>query len=306
MTNPAVRALGYPEEARLLVTHLDDVGMNPGANTAWESTLRAGALASASVMMPCPAAHDALSLAGRLAAEKTHPDLGVHLTLTCEWDVHRWGSYNPALNQLLSDSEGFLPRTEGVHESATATPAGRKAVEDELHAQIDGALARYTDITHLDSHMFALLYPPNLEIYIRLALEYRLPCMLGGSVEAWRDWCGTEEQARGMAQAVSPLRDAGMPLFDRIAGMPLENPPRDRPAAARNLIQNSVPGLNFLFLHANDDTREIREIAGDWEARKGDMDVFSDPELKNFIEGEGIHLVGMRELRNLWRSAGTV
>ena len=104
-----------------------------------------------------------------------------------------------------------------------------------------------------------------------------------------------------MAAAVGPAREAGIPLFDRVLGLPLEDSPEDRKATARELIAGSVPGLNFLYLHANADTRELRAFAGDAEQRIGDLEVFTDPELKDFIEGEEIRLIGMRMLRDLMR-----
>lgn len=283
---------------KYLVIHLDDVGMCLAANSAWETVHKAGVVSSASIMMPCPWAPEALERAKRLG----NPDLGVHLTLTCEWDLYRWGPYGPGQRGLLCDDEGYLPRSENEHERITASGEGRLAVKAELEAQIEGALAAGVDITHLDSHMFAALYPPNLEIYMDLALKYRLPAMMPGSVEAWKPWCRDEIEAAELSSAVAPAREAGMPLFDRIVGVPLENPPEDRQAAAEGLIRDCVPGLNFIFLHASDDSPELRTIAADWKSRVGDLEVFSNPDLFEVIREEGIQLIGMRELRDLLRA----
>ena len=296
--NPVLSALGHLPDARLLVVHLDDVGMNAGANSAWEAVHRAGTVSSASVMMPCPAAQAALGMWDRLAEEGTEPDVGVHLTVTCEWESYRWGALNPQLGLILNQSDGGMPRTAEEHGRLVTS---RESVYWELRHQIDAARGNGRDLTHIDSHMFALLYPPRLEVYMQLALEYRLPCMLPGTVDAWRPWCGDDGEAADLTAAVEPVRTAGMPLFDRVCGVPLENPPEDRPAAVRQLVRDSVPGLNFLFLHANEATDEVKGFADDWPARQGDMDVFSDPDLRLFIEDEGIVLVGMRELREVWR-----
>jgi predicted glycoside hydrolase/deacetylase ChbG (UPF0249 family) len=289
--------MSFPRDARVLVTHLDDVGMCLAANTAWESVFRAGTVSSASVMMPCPWAPEALIRAKGLEG----CDLGVHLTLTCEWDVYRWGPYGPGTRELLTDSDGYLPRTEVEHERITASTEGRTAVAAEMEAQLQGALSAGVDITHLDSHMFSALYPPNLEIYMNLALKYRLPAMLPGNVEAWRPWCRSHEEAAALTEAVGPARKAGMPLFDRVVGVALDNPPPDRISAVQRLIRDCIPGLNFLFLHAADDQPELRMIAGDWKSRVGDLEVFSSPGILELIAEEGIQLVGMRALRDMMR-----
>ncbi len=299
--NPVLAALGYSPDTRLLVIHLDDVGMNSGTLSAWEAVLRAGGITSASVMMPCPDADDALDLAGRLQNQGLPVDMGVHLTLTCEWEKRLWGTRSPALAPLLTDSRGALPRNMREHLEITSNPESRAAVEKELRTQIEEALSGFSDLTHIDNHLFTLLYPPNLETYMNLALEYRLPCLLPGSPEAWRPWCGSDEEAEVLNAAVEPVRAAGMPLFDSIFGSPLEDPPADRAGAVRQLIRESVPGLNFLFLHANEATDEVKSFVWDWKERQGDMEVFSDPSLRNFAGTEGIILIGMKELRNLWR-----
>ena len=297
--NPALASLGLPPDARVLVTHLDDVGMNLGTVDAWEACHAAGGLSSASVMMPCPWAPEALARAPKLG----NPDLGVHLTITCEWESYRWGPFGPGRRNLLSDESGYFPKDAREHFRITAAPEARRAVAEEIRAQLDAALERWPDVTHVDSHMFALLYPPNLEMYVDLAKEYKLPCMLPGSVEAWRPWTGSDEDAEAMARAVRPALDAGIPLFDRVVGVPLSDPPPDRKAATEALIRDCVSGLNFLFLHANADTPELRGIAADWRERRGDLEVFSNPGLRSFIEAEGVRLMGMRELRDLMRSA---
>jgi hypothetical protein len=248
-------------------------------------------------MMPCPWAPDALLRARNLE----NPDLGVHLTLTCEWETYRWGPYGPGSRDSLCGSDNYLPRTEEEHYRITASPEGHNAVETELRAQLEGALASGIDITHLDSHMLTALYPPNLEIYLKLALEYRLPAMIPGTPEAWRPWSSDDVEAAELTAAVKPAMDAGMPLFDRVCGVPLDNPPTDRMEAAAELIRSCVPGLNFIFLHAAADSPELRTIARDWRGRVGDLGIFSMPYLGTVIQKEGVQLVGMKALRDVMR-----
>ncbi|HUX88903.1 MAG TPA: ChbG/HpnK family deacetylase, partial [Chloroflexota bacterium] len=76
--------MGYPSDAKLLIVNGDDIGMCHAANVATVTGLREGILTSASLMVPCPWALEAIQLISGL-------DVGVHLTLTAEWKTFRWG-----------------------------------------------------------------------------------------------------------------------------------------------------------------------------------------------------------------------
>ena len=296
--NPFLAALGLPPDARVLVLHLDDVGSSLASNIAWEALHRAGALSSAAVMMPCPWAPDALMRHRRMEGV----DLGVHLTLTCEWDVYRWGPYGPGPRSPLIDREGFLPKTAAELERITSGAAGLAAVESEMCGQIAGALAAGVDVTHIDAHMFAAFQPAYAETYVSLAREYGVPAMMPGTEAAWADWCSPAE-ARQAAEAVRPLREAGLPLFDKLLEISRELP-ADQLRRAEECVRGCVPGLNYLFFHACADTPELRAYAADWPCRVGDFAAVSDGRLREVIREEGVVLLGMREIRDAMRSAG--
>ena len=298
--NPFLAALGLPPDARVLVIHLDDVGSGLGPNVAWEALHRAGALTSAAVMMPCSWAPDALKRYGRMEGA----DLGVHLTLTCEWDAYRWGPFGPGKRSPLVDGEGFLPKTTREHLELTAGADGRAAAASEMRAQIEGALDAGVDVSHVDAHMFTAFHPANVDAYLSLAKEYRVPAMLPGTEAAWAEWSSPEE-ARRAAEALRPLREAGRtPLFDRLMGLSRDLP-ADQLNRAKECVRGCVPGLNYLFFHASEDTPEIRAYAADWECRVGDFAAMADASLRDAIRDEGVVPMGMRELRDAMRSLGT-
>jgi predicted glycoside hydrolase/deacetylase ChbG (UPF0249 family) len=97
--------LGYPKDAKVLILHVDDVGMSWDSNEGAKRAIEKGVATSWSVMMPCPWVPDVLHYL------KQHPetDAGLHLTLTSEWKEYRWGplSGKPSTPGLV-DSEGAL------------------------------------------------------------------------------------------------------------------------------------------------------------------------------------------------------
>src|SRR2546422_2842643 len=124
--------LGYPAGAKLLILHADDLGAAHSIDAASFDALDKGIISSASIMMPTPWVTEVAAYA------RAHPnaDLGLHLTLTSEWQTYRWGSVAPADKvQSLLDSSGAFPS------DVAPVVANAKAadVERELRAQVDRA-----------------------------------------------------------------------------------------------------------------------------------------------------------------------
>src|SRR6185295_8360623 len=78
---------GVANEARVMAIHVDDVGMCHGANQAFIELSRSGGVTCGSVMVPCPWFREIADA----ARDDPSLDLGVHLTLTSEWQHYRWG-----------------------------------------------------------------------------------------------------------------------------------------------------------------------------------------------------------------------
>ncbi len=85
--------LGYPKGAKVVILHVDDVGMSFDSNEGAIRSMTEGVANSCSVMMTCP------WVPGYLHYLKDHPeiDAGLHLTLTSEWKDYRWGPYQVKL-----------------------------------------------------------------------------------------------------------------------------------------------------------------------------------------------------------------
>src|SRR5882762_3068484 len=160
--------LGYAPDARLVIINADELGLTRASNVGVYDALRHGEATSASLMVPAPWARDA-------AAGYRGEDVGVHLTLNAEWDTYRWGpiSHSPSLR----DGDGGFPRTiVDLWEHGDIDE-----VRKEGRAQIERAIYWGFDVSHLDSHVGALLGRPEFfDVYLELALEFGLPFRLPG------------------------------------------------------------------------------------------------------------------------------
>src|SRR6185295_6994572 len=173
-TNPKalLERLGYPPETKLLIVHADDLGMAHTINLASIKGLESGLVSSASIMIPCPWLPEIAAYA------RSHPDadLGLHLTLTSEWSLYRWGPVLPKDRVAsLLDRDGYFYPTE----TDAAARIDPKEAEAEIRAQIARARALGIEPTHLDSHMGTLYQNQVLfETLFRVARENKLLIMV--------------------------------------------------------------------------------------------------------------------------------
>jgi chitin disaccharide deacetylase len=270
--------LGYDADARVLIINCDDLGACHAANVGVYESLRSGLATSATLMVPCPWARDA-------AAGYLGEDIGVHLTLNCEYDVYRWGPITHAPSLL--DGDGGLPRTiTDVWDHADLDEVRR-----ECRAQIERAILWGFDVSHLDSHMGTLqLRPEFFDIYLELAVDYQLPLRLSG---------GSTERVVGF-----PFRrlatEEGVLFPDHFVLVPSG-------VGSRRVIERTIfdlrPGVTEMYVHPAADTPELRALAPDWANRVDDHHlIVHDNALKALVTRSGVHLAGFREIRDLMRA----
>lgn len=295
-SNPWLKRMGLSPKDRLVILHADDLGLSQASVEAFRQLFHAGLVRCGAVMVPCPW----FPAAVKMAADNPGMDLGVHLTLTSEWEALRWGPISTRQPESgLIDKQGYFPRGNAeVHKKVDPVAAKR-----ELYAQVETAQAAGLDVTHIDTHMGTVLHPRLMSAYITLALDMRLPALIPRWSEEDLLRRGLDGETAAMAaRNLQEMEASGYPLIDREVGMPLDKP-EDRLATARRLLGSLSPGITHFIFHPAVETPEMKELAGDWQARAGDAAVFQTQELRDFIRGEGLVLTGYREIRDLLRGA---
>jgi len=282
--NPALRELGYADDDRVVVVHADDVGMFGATVDAFFDLADDGLISAGSAMVPCPWFP---SVAARARA-RPDVDIGLHLTLTCEWDDYRWAplsTRDPASG--LIDEEGYFFRNQRQW-----TALDPRAARAEMEAQVDRALAAGVDVTHVDCHMFAMLHPDLVEHYVDLAFSRRIPALMTRQPQ----WVATLSET-----AIAEWEAAGLPVFDHLREMPLDAPPEEWLAVTTRLFEELPPGLTYLITHPARDTPELRAVAADWQQRVADGEGLASEELAARVRGAGVQTIGWRPLRELLR-----
>jgi chitin disaccharide deacetylase len=300
--NPVLSRLGFDADDRMVIIHADDIGICQATVSAYADLLEFGLISSAATMAPCPW----FPLLADLCRRHPEVDMGVHLTLTSEYDALRWGpvsTRDPSTG--LIDSEGYFHRrSEQVQEQGDAA-----AVQVELDAQVRRALAAGIDVTHVDTHMGSVAHPKFVAAYVQLGLQHRLPfMMLRLDADGWRRMGFDGEMASLAVSFVQQMEDQGQPLIDHLAMLPLDQasdwPLGERVQLAKKVLGSLPPGMTHFIIHPAQDTPELRAAATQsWPARVADYRAFTSDELRDYVRDCGLHIIGYRALRDLLRDA---
>jgi predicted glycoside hydrolase/deacetylase ChbG (UPF0249 family) len=283
-TKTVAERLGYPPDSKLLIIHADDLAVAHSVDAASFDALDKNAVTSASVMVPCPWLNEVAAYA------KEHPnaDLGLHLTLTSEWKIYRWGPVESKDKVLsLLDSSGYLwPETAPAAQNIKPEEAQR-----EIRAQIERAIAAGIHPTHLDSHMGVLFATPELfAVFAKVAHDYKLPFL---------------------AVRVSDERRKLLTLLtekDIVLDSLVMANPTVRAAEWKEFYGNAIkslrPGLTEMIVHLGHDDAELQAVTLDhpdfgsaWRQR--DYEFVTSPEFKKLLNENHVILVQWKDLQKL-------
>jgi predicted glycoside hydrolase/deacetylase ChbG (UPF0249 family) len=295
--NPYMQKLGYSDTDRVVIVHTDDIGMCHASVQAFQDLWAFGTITSGATMVPCPW----FPAVVRMCRENPAIDMGVHATLNAEWESYRWGpvSTREADSGLMDNAGYFHQWHQAVYDNAKP-----EAVEKEVDAQIERALAAGIDVTHVDSHMGTIMNHLFVQSYIQAASSRLLPSMLPRLDAKGIEMMGVGEQERLMYMPIMQMLESmGLPMLNGLLSMPLNEPNESTQLeTAKELLGDLSEGITHFVLHPSIDTPELRAIAPDWESRLANYNVFMSDALKMFLEREDFKLIGYRYIRTALRN----
>lgn len=295
--------LGYPKGKKVIILHIDDVGMSYESNQGTIKSMTEGVANSLSIMMPCG------WVPGFVHYMKEHPDIdaGLHLTMTSEWKDYRWGPLaGKSQVKGMVDSEGAMWRSV----ADVVKNASPDEVEREIRAQLDRARTMGFEPTHLDSHMGTLFASPAfLERYVKVGMEEKIPVMFpaGHNTSILAGEKMVSDRIDMMRAVGKKIWDSGLPVLDDLENnsygwkgpesgdtskKALQKYKTEKYIAA---LKNLKPGLTMVIMHCTINSEIVPHITDSGPTREGDYLAMIDPELRKFIEKEGIILTTWRE-----------
>lgn len=268
----SVHAASAQEPPRLIV-RADDMGYSHAGNEAIRRTYTDGIATSVEVIVPSPWFPEAV----RMLAATPEVDVGVHLTLSSEWDNIKWRPVSESPS--LRDEDGYFypmiaPNPNYPNRSLSEKGWVVADVEREFRAQIELALRHIPRVSHVSGHMNSTGLSPEVSAIVRdLTQEYGID--------------------------IEPS-DLGV---QRASYVGARETSEEKIASLIRMLEGLEPGKTYLFVdHPGLDSPELRaihhigyeDVAVD---RQGVTDAWTDPRVKELIRARGIELIGYRELR---------
>ncbi len=282
---------------KYLLVNADDFGMCNSANEAVFDLFKNGYLKSSTVMMPCAAAKDAVDFS------IAHPEyaIGIHLTMTAEWQTHRWKPLTDG--KSLIDNEGFM-----WHSAKDVGKYGKyDELEKEMRAQIDLAHSWGMKPSHVDNHMGSLYGHLTgrfslLKMTLRVCGEYGYAYRM--FLEHDKRICPRGVPYFAYAACTKISKHWGkkynviMPdylLFPDWGVMPKDSYESYKKRILE--IWCDIPeGVTETFVHPALETDELKSITGNWWQRVWEYQLMKDPETIKTLTDHGVELISYREL----------
>ena len=283
--------------AKYLIVNADDYGMCTAANEAVKELFLGGWLKSATVMIPCPAAKEAVQFS------IDHPEyaIGVHTTLTSEWEKYRWKPLTPG--KSLVDEDGYM-----WHESDMVEKNAKyKEIEAEVRAQIEYAHTLGMKPSHIDNHMGSLYghYTGRLSLG-KLALK-----ICGDYGYAYRIFTKNDKRIcpagtpYALYSAITVLTRMWGKKYNVIMPDYLLFPDwNDDMRVSYEVYRDTIlkiwtdlpDGVTETFIHPSIENDELKGITGRWLDRVWEYQLMKDPYTHEYLKKHGVELISYREL----------
>ncbi len=284
--------------AKYLIVNADDYGMCKAANDAVHELFEGGWLKSSTIMMPCPAAKEAVEFS------IAHPEyaIGIHLTMTSEWGKYRWKPLTDG--KTLVDEEGFM-----WHESDQVEKnASYEDLEREIRAQIDLAHKMGMKPSHTDNHMGSLYghYTGRLglaKMTLRVCGEYGYAYRLYTKHDKRICPNGTPYFLYAAITLLSKKwgKKYNVVIPDYLLFPDWNDDMRVSYEVYRDTILKiwtDIPedGVTETFVHPSVESDELKGITARWQDRVWEYELMKDPYVHQYLKEHGVELISYREL----------
>ena len=260
-----------------LVIRIDDMGAFHSVNKASVATYRDGIAKSVEVMPVAAWFPEAV----KMLKENPGLDVGLHLTLTSEWENVKWRPLTHCPS--LTDKDGYFypmikPNPNYPGQARTEHEWDIREIEQEFRAQIEVALQNIPQLSHLTGHMASTAFSKEVnELTLRLAKEYNLSCI---------DRMDSDKEYN----------------FQYIGYTGPNKTLQDKESSFLASLEKLEAGKRYLFLdhpaYADDEMETVFHIGYEnvAEDRQGVTDLLTSPRVKQAIEERGIRLIDINQL----------
>lgn len=252
-----------------LIINADDFGLSESVNNGIVDCLQAGVVTSTTIMMNQKGVDHAIDL----YKQGLVPEIGLHFTVTSGRPL----SPMAEVPSLIDEYGNFIDKVALMDKKVDADE-----VYKELQAQYNAALEAGLDINHIDSHHFAGVFAPLKSAFVRFSNDYQVP------VRRVDTFVG------GQSALKVPTTDAfDLGFFDE--GATKEN--------LKSMIlayrEKYPDGVVEFMCHPSSEQKleELYDVTGYVGMRVVERDILTSPDMRRWLEDQGVESVGFDILR---------
>ncbi|WP_010274298.1 polysaccharide deacetylase family protein [Paenibacillus senegalensis] len=276
--------------ARQLIINCDDFGQSEPMNRAIIGLLEERRVSSATIMAPAPGFEQAAEWCRR----KGVTNVGLHLTLTSEFDAIRWPSLTA--HPSLHDESGHMHKTVEAFERLADTAAVLK----ELAAQYDKAKQQGIQLSHADNHMGSLYGTATGRSHIpqalKLCAKWGLPFRLFRKVHPGDPLLGAMpgvEKAAAKASALAGVLGVAIP--DYLLSHPFSIREGETYEQFKQELISKLydlpEGISESYIHPAVEDAYMQENVPHWEKRVWEFKLMFDEDFAYTLKDAKVELV---------------
>jgi len=297
----------YTFTVRQLIVNADDFGLTTGVNRAIAEAHRDGIVSSATLMANGAAFDDAVVAARGLPKLS----VGCHVVLVDGVPVAPAAQLDTLVAVRSAEPEKFYSSLSAFAARATLGGFDREQLVEEITAQIRKVQAAGIEVTHLDSHKHAHIFPEILAAMLRAAKicgvrAIRSPFVPMKAITA-QQFAGKRilmkryGQVRILNMFAGAFRRhlvrSGLRAPDGIIGV-IETGVLDA-VLLRQALASLPKGTWELVSHPGYADADLRAAHTRLvESRERERSLLTSPELKEFLSQQEIRVIGYREFVN--------
>ncbi|GAA0135105.1 hopanoid biosynthesis-associated protein HpnK [Paenibacillus sp. YSY-4.3] len=293
--------------SRKLIINCDDFGQSPAMNQAIMHLLEEGKVSSATMMAVAPGFEEAAAWSAR----RRQPNVGLHLTLTSEFEALRWGSLTGDIS--LQDESGHLYKTVREFEQKART----RAVAKELDAQYERVKKAGITISHVDNHMGSLYGIATgrsmLPLLFWKASRWKVPARFFRCIVPDDPLLSSLSGIERPVARASALADAlGVPIPDYLLSHPFGLQSGETYDSFKRSIIDKLyrlpSGVSEMYFHPGREDAWMMAYIPDWQKRVWEFRLLLDDDFAYAMQDARVEMVDYRyvrkKLRRPWIRSG--
>mgnify|MGYP000601446248 FL=1 len=180
--------------------------------------------------------------------------------------------------------------------SGVVTHASSEEIEVEIRAQIDRAIQVGMKPDHIDTHMGTLFARTDYAyVFFKAAMDYNIPA----NVIEFTPLVVDKFRKQGYPitdEMIKYSHEYTLPKLDDFYSVPNGSAFVNKKANFFTLIQTLKPGISEIIFHSSIESEGLKKITNSWQQRVWEAEMFSDPNVIQFMKDEGLIFTNWKEM----------